>query len=372
MHVLITTDTLSGVWTYTQELVTGLVGRGMRVTLVSLGDIPLPQQTAWMETLPGLDYRPTAFCLDWMQEGQRDFVDSCQYLTSLVRELKPDLLHFNQLCYGGLPVKIPRIVVAHGDFISWWQAVHGHEPEESRWLRWYRDLVTDGLSQANIVVAPSAWMLDTIRDCYAQPRRETVIYNGRNPVAFNPYVSKNDTVLAVGRLHDAGKQVSLLTQYVHPLPVCIVNADERSQTSPVPITADVKLEAPSTTISLKGAQTEAQLRLLYSRAAIYVATSRYEPFGLAPLEAAFSRCAIVANDIPSFREIWGEAAIYFRENDAASLAGVIRRLHEQRDLCRGYGVRAFQRARECFTARRMTDEYLRLYHTTLQTGARVA
>ena len=43
MHVLVTTDTLSGVWTYTQELVTGLANRGVRVTLVSLGDIPLPR-----------------------------------------------------------------------------------------------------------------------------------------------------------------------------------------------------------------------------------------------------------------------------------------------------------------------------------------
>ena len=372
VHVLVTTDTLSGVWTYTQELVTGLIARGVRVTLVSLGDIPLPAQTSWMDNLSGLDYRPTAFCLDWMQQGQRDFIDSCQYLTGLVKELQPDLLHLNHLCYGGLPVKTPRIVVAHGDFISWWQAVHGHEPEESRWLRWYRDLVTDGLSQASMVVAPSLWMLDTIRECYAQPRREAVIYNGRNPVSFNPYVSKNDSVLAVGRLRDAGKQISLLTQHMHPLPVCIVNSDEPAPVPALPISADVKLAANETTISLKGAQTEAQLRLLYSRAAIFVATSRYEPFGLAPLEAAFSRCAIIANDIPSFREIWGDAAIYFRENDAASLADVIRRLHEQRDHCRGYGARAFQRARDCFTARRMTDEYLKLYHRTLRAEVRAA
>ena len=38
----------------------------------------------------------------------------------------------------------------------------------------------------------------------------------------------------------------------------------------------------------------------------------------------------------------------------------------------GYGARAFQRARECFTARRMTDEYLKLYHRTLQAEVRAA
>jgi glycogen synthase len=372
VHVLVTTDTLSGVWTYTQELVSGLVNRGVRVTLVSFGDIPLPSQTSWMENLEGLDYRPTAFRLDWMQEGEQDFIDSSHYLTGLTKELKPNLLHLSQLCYGNLPVTTPRVVVAHGDLISWWKAVHGHEPKESRWLRWYRHIVSDGLSHATAVVAPSVWMLDTIRASYARPKSEAVIYNGRNPIFFNPYVSKNDSVLAVGRLLDAGKQVSLLTQHAHPLPVCIVNSDEPGTVPNQPICTDVKLQGEQTCLSVKGMQTEAQLRMLYSRAAIFVATARYEPSGLSTLEAALSRCAIVANDIPSFREMWGDSAIYFRANDADSLADVIRRLHERRDLCRGYAAQAFQRARRCFTAKRMTDEYVRLYERTLGAGAAAA
>src|SRR2546426_9609273 len=72
LHVLVTTDTMSGIWTYTRELVSGLVSRGTRVTLVSFGEIPLPEQITWMNNLHGLEYRPTAFRLDWMQEGEQD------------------------------------------------------------------------------------------------------------------------------------------------------------------------------------------------------------------------------------------------------------------------------------------------------------
>jgi glycosyltransferase involved in cell wall biosynthesis len=370
VHVLVTTDTLSGVWTYTQELVIGLVSRGVRVTLVSLGDIPLPQQTSWMDGLQGLEYRPTAFRLDWMQEAEQDLRDSSAYLGALVRELKPDLLHLNQLCYGSLAVETPRVVVAHGDLISWWKEVHGQEPKECRWMRWYREAMTRGLSHASAVVAPSVWMLDVIRACYTRPKRDAVIYNGRNPVSFNPYVSKDDSVLAVGRWCDAGKQVSLLTQHTHPLPVCIVGSETAVADPEIPIRTDVKLAIDQVCVAMKGPQTQAQLRMLYSRASIYAATSRYEAFGMAPLEAAFSRCAIIANDIPPFREIWDDAAVYFQANDAESLADVIRRLHERRDLCRGYATRAYQRARECFTAKRMIDEYVRLYHSLL--GAKLA
>jgi glycosyltransferase involved in cell wall biosynthesis len=249
--------------------------------------------------------------------------------------------------------------------VSWWKAVHGCEPKPSRWLRWYRDVMTRSLSNASVVVAPSVWMLETIRSCYVRPRRDTVIYNGRNPIFFNPYVGKEDSVLAVGRLWDSGKQVSLLTQHPHPFPVCIVGADNAVPAPKIPIRADVKLDAHNVNVALKGPQTEAQLRTLYSRAAIYAATSRYEPFGMAALEAAFSRCAIVANDIPSYREVWADSVLYFRANDANSLAAVIRRLSKEPDLCRTYANSAFQRARECFTAKRMIDEYLRLYRTLL-------
>jgi glycogen synthase len=356
-----TTDTLSGVWTCTRELVSGLVTSGVRVTLVSFGEIPLPQQTAWMETLHGLDYRPTAFRLEWMQEGQLDVEDSSRYLEAVVREVRPDVLHLSQYCHGNLRVPVPRVVVAHSDLISWWISVHGHEPRESNWLRWYRETIVRGIEHASALVAPSNWMLDTVRACYTTPRRGLVIYNGRNPIFFNPYVSKDDSVLAVGRLWDAGKQVSLLTQHMHPFSVCIVGFDGPTYVPRTPIRADVKLATDQVCVALKGPQTEAQLRALYSRASIYAATARYEPFGMAPLEAALSRCAIVANDIPSYREIWGECAVYFRANSADSLAETIRALNADRGLCQVQANRAYQRARERFTAKIMTDEYLRLY-----------
>jgi glycogen(starch) synthase len=361
MHVLVTADTMSGAWTYTRELVTGLVTRGVRVTLVSFGEIPLPDQTSWMETLHGLDYRPTAFHLEWMHEAEYDLADSTNFLLTLVRELKPDVLHLNQFCYGNLPVDVPRVVMAHGDLITWTQAVEGYTPQPTSWLKWYRNVVTRGIATADAVVTPSRWMLEMLREAYTRPRRDQVIYPGRNPIFFNPYVNKEDSVLAVGRLIDAGKQIFLLTQHAHPVSVCIVGAEHTVPVPRVPIRADVKVETDHTCVAIRGAQTESQLRALYSRASIYAATARYEPLGMSALEAALSRCAIVANDIPSFREIWGDAALYFHTNDAHSLAGSIRQLNSDREMCRAYANMAYTRARERFTTKRMIDEYLQLY-----------
>jgi len=312
-----------------------------------------------------------------MHEAEEDLPESSAFLFDLVQELRPDVLHLNQFCYGNLPVDTPRVVMAHGDLITWTQAVQDRPIRSSsasgrRPMKWYRDTIMRGIACADAVVAPSAWMLDRICTSYMRPRREEVIYPGRNPIFFNPYVSKDDCVLAVGRMVDPSKQVSLLTQHVHPLPVCIVGAEQTVPVPRIPIRADVKVATDQTSVAIRGPQTEAQLRALYSRASIFAATARYEPLGMPVLEAAFSRCAIVANDIPSYREIWGDAALYFRTNDAASLAESIRLLNSDRAMCRAYAELAYTRARERFTTKRMIEDYLQLYRSLLSVRSAAA
>jgi glycosyltransferase involved in cell wall biosynthesis len=366
---------MSGSWMYARELVTGLVTRGARVTLVTFGEIPLPDQTSWMDSLHGLEFHPTAFRLEWMDDAPGDLPESSDFLANLVREVRPDILHLHQFCHadlslGGIssvdPVaEIPRIVMAHGDLLTWSQAVQGFPPRPTRWLQRYRDTVTRGMAAADAVVTPSAWMLECLSSTYTRPRRAAVIYPGRNPVFFNPYISKEDSVLSVGRLIDVGRQVFLLTQHSHRFPVCIVGSEQTIPVPRVPIRADVKVSTADSSVAIRGAQTDAQLRALYSRAAVYAATPRYDPLGMAPLDAAFSRCAIVANDIPSFREVWGDAALYFRTNDADSLATILRKLDSDRPLRQAYANRAFARARERFTAHRMIQQYLNLYSSLI-------
>ncbi len=186
MHVLVTADTVGGVWTYTRELVTGLAVRGIEVTLVSFGGIPTAAQSAWLEKLPGVTYFPTGFRLEWMQEAERDISDSMSYLRGVIDERNPDLLHLSQYCYGGLEFALPKVVVAHSDVMSWSRTVRGMEPN-GKWAEWYRATVAQGLMGASVLIAPSHWMLDCIESCYGRQMRSRVIYNGRSPALFNPY-----------------------------------------------------------------------------------------------------------------------------------------------------------------------------------------
>jgi glycosyltransferase involved in cell wall biosynthesis len=226
MHILVTADTLGGVWTYTRELVTGLHARGHRVTLVSFGDIPGVEQTAWLNALDGVDFRPTAFRLEWMQDSEADLEASAKFLLALIEEVKPDLLHFSQFYYGDIRCDIPRLVVAHSDVCTWWQAVHAKEPPENDWIRAYRQTVSRTVAGADAVVAPSHWMLNAFEAMHGRARRASVIYNGSTQSHFNPYLPKKDLALSVGRIWDLGKNSVLLSRIGSPLPIHLVGSDQ--------------------------------------------------------------------------------------------------------------------------------------------------
>jgi glycogen synthase len=356
MHLLITSDTVGGVWTYTQELVSGLIGAGHRITLVSFGKLPAPHQTVWIESLPNLDYRPTEYRLEWMEVAERDIEESSRYLELLVREVCPDVLHLSQYCYGKIDVAVPKVVVAHSDVVSWWVAVHGSEPDETPWIRRYRQHVKEGLDGADAVVAPSQWMLQQVAQHYFRPRHGCVIYNGRSPSCFDAQAQKEDLVLSVGRIWDPAKQVQLLLTPQQRARIRIVGWQQEPGRE-----SKENLLPGGKNVELLGPKSQAEMRDLYARAAIYAATSRYEPFGLSPLEAAFSGCTLVMNDNAVFHELWGDAALYFRKNDPDHLAALIDRVERDRALQDEFSIRALTTAHAKFTAERMVRQYEETY-----------
>jgi glycogen synthase len=365
MHVLVTADTLSGSWSYTQELVTGLAQQGLRVTLVSLGEIPTVEQTQWMDGLSGVDLRPTAFRVEWMRDAADDLEAASEMLQSIISETRPDLLHLNQFCFGDLKTDLAKVLVAHGDVLSWWQSVHASRPKAGdRWVRWYQEMVSRGLKAATAVVAPSQWMLSALRTIYAGPRMASVIYHGRNPSLFNPHLSKEMIALSVGRIWDFGKNSALLSRFESPIPLYLVGPDSEPENP-----SNHAIFTPRQRLHVKSMKSERQLRQLYAKSAIYITTSQYEPFGISTVEAALSRCAIVASDIPTHREIWGEAACYFPNNDSDALQQLLTELSRDRELCATYGKLAYDHARLRFTAARMVEDYRHLYQALVPAGA---
>jgi glycosyltransferase involved in cell wall biosynthesis len=94
----------------------------------------------------------------------------------------------------------------------------------------------------------------------------------------------------------------------------------------------------------------AALAALYRRAELVLLTSEREGFGLPLLEALAAGSAVVASDIPAFREVAGEAAVFCRVGDTEHWVETVRALIETPSRCPPRAVRSAAAGRFTWTA----------------------
>lgn len=103
---------------------------------------------------------------------------------------------------------------------------------------------------------------------------------------------------------------------------------------------------------------------LYRLASVFAFPSRYEGFGLGPLEAMASGTPVVACNIASISEVTGDAAFLVEPTDAKAMGGAILALLVQPDYARQIANRGLARARE-FSWRRTAEGTLAAYRQAL-------
>jgi glycosyltransferase involved in cell wall biosynthesis len=330
-----TADAVGGVWTYALELARALAGRGVETTLATMGPRPSADQQAEAARIPRLELVSSDFALEWMEHPWRDVAAAGEWLLELDARVRPSLVHLNGYAHGALPWRAPVIVAGHSCVVSWAEATGG--ALDPAWLARYRRLVTDGLRAADWVIAPSAAMLASLQRHYGPLRFASVVPNGRDAARFPPG-AKEPFIFTAGRLWDRAKNVDAVKTVESRLSWPLVMAGSEGL----------------------GPLSEAAVAEWLGRASIFVLPARYEPFGLLPLEAALAGCALVLGDIPSLREVWGEAATYVAPDDHAALALAIDRLIEDPVLLGRRAEAARARAGR-YTPDAMARGYLRVY-----------
>ena len=75
-----------------------------------------------------------------------------------------------------------------------------------------------------------------------------------------------------------------------------------------------------------GYVSDGELAALYRRAACFVYPSRYEGFGLPPVEALALGCPVIASRLPAVQEACADAVLYTSADDPAELAHLLQRI----------------------------------------------
>jgi glycosyltransferase involved in cell wall biosynthesis len=353
-----TADAVGGVWHYAIELAGGLSRSGVEVVLAVLGPPPAPEQIATAATIDGLSLRQGAFALEWMPGAESDLDAAGAWLLELEDACSPDLVHLNGFAHAALPWQAPTLVAAHSCVLSWWRAVKGADapPEWAAYRRW----TLAGLRAAGLVVAPTRAFLGQVQALYGPLERARWIWNGRDAAVMSG-ADKEPLIFAAGRVWDEAKNLGALAAVADRLPWPLAIAGPGA-----PGRANGQAK-PGAALWL-GPLSPQAMRLWYARASVFALPSRYEPFGLAALDAGLAGCALVLGDIPTLRELWDGAALFVPPDDREALASALNALARDPELLWLLGGLARSRA-EGYSATRMTAGYLDAYAQASATRA---
>ena len=351
LRLLMTADTVGGVWIYALSLCAALSKASITVKLVALGS-PSEQQCDAANRLENVELHVRPVRLEWMQDAWPDLDELEGELLELGRDC--DLVHLNHLVHGHLNWGRPVICAVHSCVLSWFEAVRGHSaPAE-----WdvYRRRVGRSLRAADHVIAPSQWMLQRAGNLYGPLHRRSVIANGSAAPPGDPEAPR-EGILAAGRVWDDAKNLAPLAEMGPRLSAALSIVGPRR--TPGGLQPKHRAEA--------GDLPQQILCARMRRTRIFAAPALYEPFGLGVLEAARSGCALVLGDIATLREIWQGAAVFVDPRRPADLEWALEHLlHHRRERVR-LAQTAHQRAAG-YTLERMGQCYVALYRRCVTTA----
>ncbi|MGA9581510.1 MAG: glycosyltransferase family 4 protein [Allosphingosinicella sp.] len=313
LRVLITTDPAGDLWQYSLDLARGLSRLGHETLLALTGPAPTTGQIGAAAAVPGLRLVDCGIGPDRFAGDEASLIRAAEAIAGLAAEADCDILHLNTPALAAL-ADFGRPVVAflHGCVASRWEAVQGTALPADLARR--TGLIAEGLRAAGEVVVPTSAFGATVRRHYGLDAAPRTVHPGRSPVAA-PNGVPHDFVFTAGRLWDEGKNFGML--------------DSAAGRIGVPVRAAGPIAGPNgakvlfDNIHCLGTLGEEELGRWLSARPVFVSAALHEPFGLAVLEAASAGCALVLSDIPTFRELWDEVAIFVDPRDEDGFARAI-------------------------------------------------
>ncbi|ACL55477.1 glycosyltransferase family 4 protein [Methylobacterium nodulans] len=320
LNLFMTADAVGGVWQYALDLCLDLERRGLGITLAVLGPEPSVDQLRAARAIRGLDLRVMDVPLDWTALTRSEVETAAWRVAREAERAGADLVHLNSPALAAIALfPVPIVAVAHSCVATWWASMRGGPLPPD--LAWRAALAGEGYRRAAAVLSPTRAFAEATAATYALPALPWVVPNGRRSPAERGHrtprgAAASPFAFTAGRLWDEGKNAATLDRVAARL-------------APRPFLAAGPLDGPNAAcfaprhLRCLGRLTDQDMARWLAGAPIYVSAARYEPFGLGVLEAASAACALVLSDIPTFRELWDDAAIFIDPDDDAGFAAAI-------------------------------------------------
>jgi len=333
-RVLMTADAVGGVWQYALDAAEGMQAHGIETVITVLGPAPSEDQIKKARAA-GVEVIVTNLPLDWMADNPDAVMEAGRAVGRLAAEIKPDIVQFNSpALLAGADIACPVVAVCHSCVATWWDAVRGGPlPEE---FVWRTELVRQGYGRASKLLAPTAAFASATARVYGLAREPTVVRNGRRAILERNSTRRGLFAFTAGRLWDDGKNFASVDRAASRLSLPVLAA------GPLNGPNGARIEARSA--NALGSLSDDEVASYLSAQPIFVSAAKYEPFGLAVLEAAQAGCALVLSDIPTLRELWEGVALFVKPDDDEAIARSVDRLAADDAARRAMGEAARDRA----------------------------
>ena len=328
------------------------VGRytvGLARALAARPDVDLVQVVAVGETPPVADGRAEVL----VAHRHPFSLAAAGELARLAREARPGVVHCAHFPTP-IPAPHPLVVTLH-DLSP--LLVPGVMPSLAKRgvYRWWNGRAS---SVADRIVVPSLHTEADVVRCFPAAAGKTVVTleaaddfadGAHEPLArtFAHRLAQGRYVLAMGSTRAHKDLPTLLAAFSaiaarhDELRLVLVGAEQ-----PGYLERELPAAPPDVLarIEFSGPVTDGQLRTLYAGAALFAFPSRYEGFGLPPLEAMALGAPVVAADATSIPEVVDDAGLLVAPGDAAAFADAIERVLGDEELRRGLVAAGLARA----------------------------
>lgn len=232
----------------------------------------------------------------------------------------------------------------------------------------------------HIVAVSECTGFDLRRNFHISSKKINIARNSYNEKLFRPlkhneiknhvkrkYALENDFILYVSILdHPRKNHTSLIQAYYYlnkiisniSLPDLVFVGKEFFQSEK--IFNEINNRGLNKHIRVLSYVPDEEIVMLYNMAKFFVHPSHWEGFGLPILEAMACGLPVVCSDIPAFREIADDAAVYFDQNNPMNIAESMLLLCEDNNLHAKLRLKGLERAKHFNwqdTARKIVEIY---------------
>ena len=248
----------------------------------------------------------------------------------------------------------------------------------------YRVVISRAVKQAKMIIAVSEFTKqDLVQQLNVSPEKIKVIYNGLSTLPLNsPYDFKADRDillryniktpywLYVGSAYPHKNLEWLVQLFIRwskkhsGYQLVLVGEHDYFYERLIKFIVDLSKRERVGDIICPGFVPDESLAALYRQAAVYVFPSRYEGFGLPPLEAMSYGCPVLASDSSCLPEILGPAAVYFKDNDMESALTAMEKILRNENYRQRFIALGFEQIKK-YNWDNCAQETLKIYQQVL-------